>query len=130
MKKADIIARLTTMRELTKAVEVHAAIDQLVADLGPATETSEGKLHYYVEVKQQIIDPAVKYPKQMLTCYTIIKDKFGLDKPVERKQIIDAINERSDELNTRQSPERIYAFYQKRMEEEGWVERAKERVTA
>lgn len=128
MKKADIIARLTSMRELTKATEIHAAIDALVSDMGPITEVAEGKLAYFVTVNEKKLDPAKKYPKQMLTCHQILEDAGLVGQTVERSKIMALIGEHADLLNTRQSPDRIYSFYQKPMEDEGWLTRAKERV--
>lgn len=128
MKKSDIIARLASMQELAKAVEIKEQISQLIADLGPATETPEGKLAYFVTVNERILDPNVKYPKQMLTCHEILVEAELVGKTVDRAEILKLIGEKAERLNTRQTPERIYAFYQKRMEEDGWLTRNKERV--
>jgi hypothetical protein len=68
----------------------------------------------------------MKYPKQMLECYQIIAE---LEKPeLTLKEIQDAIGVSAERLGTRQDPYRIYTFYQKRMADEGWIERDKARI--
>lgn len=128
MKKAEIIARLEKMAELTKAAEIKDEITQLIADLGPAAVVEEGKLTYFVTVNEAKMDPAQKYPRQMIECHKILTDNGKLGEKMTRTEILALIGEHSDRLNTRQTPERIYAFYQKRMEEEGWLVREKERI--
>lgn len=128
MKKNDIIARLASMRELTKAIEIHAEIDALIADLGPAHIAEEGKLAYFVTVNERKLDPAQKYPRQMIECHKILEENVELGKTLDRARILELIGENAERLNTRQSPERIYAFYQKRMEDEGWLTRSKVRI--
>lgn len=128
MKKTDIIARLTSMRELTKATEIHASIDALIAELGPVSTVEEGKLACFVTVNERKLDPAQKYPRQMIECHQILAENVELGKTLDRARILELIGEHADRLNTRQSPERIYAFYQKRMEDEGWLTRSKFRI--
>lgn len=128
MKKSELISRLESMLELSKAPEIKEQLTQLINDLGPSTPEEKGKLTYYVKVNEAIIDPAVKYPRQMLECHKILLESVEPGTLLERKEILALIGEKAERLNTRQTPERIYAFYQKRMEDEGWLERAKERV--
>lgn len=128
MKKHDIIERLSAMAELTKAAEIKEQIHALIADLGPAQVADTGKLKYFVTVNDRVVDPAMKYPKQMITCHEILVEAGKVGETLERAEILSLIGEKADLLNTRQTPERIYAFYQKRMEQEGWLTRAKERV--
>lgn len=128
MKKNEIVSALQAMAAMNKA-DMSAAIEQLIVDLGPATTADPGKLVYFVTINDKVLDPAMKYPKQMLTCHDIIHEKAA-GKTVSRSEILGWIGEEAEKLNTKQTPERIYAFYQKRMEDEGWLTRAKERVIA
>jgi len=128
MKRHEIVSALQSMTAMNKS-EMTAAIEALIADLGPATTADAGKLVYFVTINDKIVDPAMKYPKQMLTCHDIIHEKAA-GKTVSRAEILGWIGEEAEKLNTKQTPERIYAFYQKRMEDEGWLTRAKERVIA
>lgn len=116
------------MLESTKAPEIKEQITALITDLGPAQVADTGKLKYFVTVNTRVLDPAMKYPKQMLTCHEILTTAVEPGTVLERAQILELIGEKADLLNTRQTPERIYAFYQKRMEDEGWLTRAKDRV--
>lgn len=126
MKKQEIVNELVRISELSKAAEIKAEIAVLIEALSTAPETDKGKLTYKVTVNEQVLDPAHKYPKQMLECYKIIKE---LDKEeLTLAEIKDAIGVSAERLGTRQDPYRIYAFYQKRMADEGWIGRAKERV--
>lgn len=127
MKKQDIITRLADIKEMSKS-EYQAGLSQLIADLGPASIVEEGKLTYFVQINERVLDPAQKYPKQMLTCHEILTEHAGVGTRLTRAEVLEHIGNHAELLNTRQTPERIYAFYQKRMEDEGWLTREKERV--
>lgn len=126
MKKQEIVTRLTSMLELAKAPEIKSEIQALIDELGTSAVEDKGKLTYFVQVNERKLDPAMKYPKQMLTCYDIVKE-LGKDE-LTLAEIKDAVGASAERLGTRQDPYRIYAFYQKRMADEGWIGREKARI--
>lgn len=129
MKKSELLARLEAMETMSKA-DIIEQIAKLKIELGPVTTAEPGKIVYFVELGEKKLDPNQKYPKQMLTCYDLIAKEIKVGERVTRAKILELIGNGAEELNTRQSPERIYAFYQKRMEDEGWLKREQERVEA
>ena len=123
MKRNEIVDRLNTMLELTKAPEIKEQISSLIADLSTATRESGTRIARFVHVNERVLDPAHKYPKQMIACHDIL---LALGKPVlTLDEVKSAIGENAEVLATKQDPYRIYAFYQKRMEEDGWIGREK-----
>ena len=124
MKRNELIQALNEMKEMTRANMVEK-IDQLVAELTTSTE-SKAKIARFVHVRERVLDPACKYPRQMIACHEILeslgKETLTLD------EVKAAIGENAEKLNTRQDPYRIYGFYQKPMEEAGWI--AREKVSA
>jgi hypothetical protein len=126
MKKNEIVNRLTSMLELAKAPEIKEQISALIADLGTTEVEDKGKLAYFVHVHERVMDPAHKYPRQMLACYDILAELGKTE--LTLAEVKDAIGANAERLQTRQDPYRIYAFYQKRMEDEGWIGREKARI--
>ena len=124
MKKQELISRLETINANLNNDELTALIEQI----RPANVSDGTKLHYFITVKERELDEAVKYPRQMLTCYDILAENLEIGETISREEVMKLIGENAEKLNTKQSPERIYAFYQKRMEDEGWIERTKERI--
>lgn len=124
MKKNELLNKLEELNESLKSAELAS----LIEEIRPVGVSDGTKLHYFVTVNEQVLDPAVKYPRQMLTCYDILASALPIGEPVEREEVMRLIGEQADKLNTRQSPDRIYAFYQKRMEDEGWISRSTERI--
>lgn len=127
MKKAELVAKLNEIAALDNA-DIRAALAAFIDQIGPVAEVAEGKVQYLVKINERVIDPAVKYPRQMIECHQILLDAGLVGTEVDRAEVIRLINEHADRLATRQSPERIYAFYQKRMEDECWIERVKVRA--
>jgi hypothetical protein len=128
MKKTQLIERLNEILTIAdmEAEGVAAEIRAFIDELDTAAVEDKGKLTYFIRVHEQTLDPAMKYPKQMLECYQIIAE---LEKPeLTLKEIQDAIGVSAERLGTRQDPYRIYTFYQKRMADEGWIERDKARI--
>lgn len=123
MKRNEIVDRLTTTLELTKAPEIRERIVELIADLSTSTREAGVRIARFVHVNERVLDPNHKYPKQMIACHDILS---ALGKPVlTLDEVKSAIGENAEVLATKQDPYRIYAFYQKRMEEEGWLSREK-----
>jgi hypothetical protein len=127
MKKQEIVNRLSAMLELNKAPEIKTQIESLIADLN-LTEETEGKLHYFVTVQEMKIDPAQKYPRQMIECHKILSEAGKVGETLSRDEVLKLIEAHAERLQTRQTAERIYSFYQKRMEEDGWLIRSKTRL--
>lgn len=126
MKKNEIVDRLTSMLELAKAPEIKEQIQTLITDLNSAGELAKGKITRFVQVHERVLDPTHKYPRQMLVCYDALAAVGKAELTLE--EVKEAIGAKAAELQTRQDPYRIYAFYQGRMVEEGWI--SKEKVTA
>jgi ABC-type phosphate/phosphonate transport system ATPase subunit len=128
MKKHEIALRLESMLALDPdtSVDVMTAIQELMDDLKTASVEDKGKLVYFVTVNEKKLDPAVKYPKQMIICHDILSE---LEKPeLTLKEVQEVFKDAAERLGTRQDPYRIYAFYQKRMADEGWIERETQRI--
>lgn len=127
MKKNELLIRLNAMVALEdNSVDILTALQELIDDIGTTEVEDKGKLTYFVKVNERKLDPAMKYPKQMLLCYDIIAE---LEKPeLTLAEIKEAIGVSAERLGTRQDPYRIYAFYQKRMSDEGWIGREKSRI--
>jgi hypothetical protein len=126
MKKNEIVNRLTSMLELAKAPEIKEQISGLIADLSTSPAGERTHVSRIVHVHERTLDPAKKYPRQMIACHDIL---LGLEKAeLTLDEVKAAIGEKAEVLATRQDPYRIYAFYQKAMEDEGWIGR--EKVTA
>jgi len=131
MKNTQIVQIIGEAIALKKADEIKEALCALIVLLEQEPEpVSNGRLVYRVRVNERVIDPTHKYPKQMLACWDIVHGACTPDaEPVlTLEQVKAAIGENAEILQTKQDPYRIYAFYQKRMEDEGWISREKERV--
>lgn len=126
MKKQQIVDELTRIVALDKAAQIKPEIQALIDQLNASTEPDKGKLTYYVEVGERKMDPAKKYPRQMIAVHDILV-KAGLPK-LTLDEIKALMGEHAAELQTKQDPMRIYAFYQKPMADEGWIARSTERV--
>ena len=123
MKRNEIIARLQTATEATKLVDCKELLSSLIAELQSTTEPDKGKLVYTVQIHKMVQNPACKYPLQMVQCHNALWSASAEGTiRLTRKECVEAI-EKSGTVVTRQSIDRIYAFYQKRMEDEGWIGR-------
>jgi hypothetical protein len=126
MKKTEIVSRLTAMLDIAKAPEIKECISVLIADLATAEPDDKGKLTYFVTVQERKLDPLQKYPKQMIEAHQILVETGK--ETLTMAEIKELMGKSAERLGTRQDPMSIYAFYQKRMGDEGWIGRAKERV--
>jgi hypothetical protein len=126
MKKAEIVNRMKSILELPHK-EQKTEWEQLFTDMEAANDVEDkGKLAYFVHVNERVMDPAKKYPRQMIACHDIL---LGLEKAdLTLAEVKEAIGAKAELLQTRQDPYRIYAFYQKAMADEGWIGREKARI--
>ena len=124
MKKTELIDRLSKAKELNKA-ELAKELDSLIEEL-QSSGPDNGKVAHFVHIHEKVTDPAKKYPRQMLVCFDALakaeKPTMTLD------EVKAAIGEAKEELQTRQDPYNVFAFYQGRMVEEGWITKEKVRV--
>ena len=123
MKKAEIIARIN---EIAQSQEIDE-LTQLVEELNKAPEPRTKK-KYFIKVNERVIEENVKYPFQMIELHKILEE-IG-EEDIALAEVKEIMSENSDRLKTKQDPYRIYAYYQKRMEDEGWIERWNERESA
>jgi hypothetical protein len=129
MKTTQIVQRINEIAGLTKTADMKSAMEALATELASMPEpTSKGKLEHRVCIGEAKQDPNCKYPRQMIEVHKILTE---LGKPViTLAEVRAAMGENVARLVTKQDPYRIFAFYQKRMEDEGWLTREKERVVA
>lgn len=122
MKRNEIVAELTKIADM-KSADAKVALADIIARLTTAAPDDAGKLVHYLHVMPAVCEPNVKYPTQMLQCHAAIYAASGEGTTrITRSQAIAAC-ENAGTIVTRQSIERIFAFYQKRMEDECWIKR-------
>lgn len=127
MKRNEIVNELIRISELAKAAEIKTELCSLIGTLrATAGGAPAGGLACFVHVNARVLDPTHTYPRQMLACHDVLVE-LGKDE-LTLAEVKDAIGANADKLATRQDPYRIYAFYQKRMEDEGWISRSKVRI--
>lgn len=123
MKRNEIVVELNKINELTKAGDMHTALTDLITRLNTAKDTPEGKLVHYVHVREAKQEANVKYPTQLLQVHAALwgASEQGA-RALTREECVKACED-AGTIVTRQSIERIFAFYQKRMEDDGWISR-------
>lgn len=123
MKKNELICRLEELGGEIKSDKLAALIEQA----RPQSTDDGTRLHHYVVVADRKMNPLVKYPKQMVVVHDILVADAGVGTRITRKdaRVLIEAGVADGRLQTRQDPDRIYAFYQKRMEDEGWLTREK-----
>lgn len=121
MKRNEIVSQLEQIATIKKHSEMLAAVNALKSTLESAPTDTEGRITHYVHVNARVLDPTHTYPTQMVACHDVL---LGIGRAkCTLAEVKSAIGANADALKTRQDPYRIYAFYQKRMEEEGWLKR-------
>lgn len=120
MKKAEIVKRIEQIAQEIENVE----LTQLLSELNK--KEVKTKKHYYVHVRERVLEANVKYPYQMIELHKILEEQEK--ETMELAEIKELMAENAERLKTKQDPYRIYAYYQARMENEGWIERESERL--
>lgn len=122
MKKIELHNELLEIVNLSKS-DMIERIKELAESVKPKTVARGPKKQMFVRVHELNIDPSIKYPNQMLKLHKVLSRVCIEDMPLaDVKKRMDEKPVYAKLLKTRQNPSRIYAWYQKRLMEEGALE--------